>query len=96
MEYQKLCIEKQERICVLKINHPEALNALNTLVLQELDRAMDAIARDAGIDVVILTGEERAFVAGADISEMSAMNAAGVLGNWELPYSGRSNCCPNR
>lgn len=75
MEYQKLLLEKQDRICILRINHAEALNALDTLILQELDRALDVIARDAGIDVVVLTGEGRAFVAGADISEMSTMDA---------------------
>lgn len=76
MEYQKLIIEKQDRICIVKINNPEALNALNSQILQELGRAFDAIAEDAEVDVVILTGEGRSFVAGADIAEMSTMQAA--------------------
>ena len=46
MEYQKLMLEKQDRVCLVKINHPEALNALNTVILQELDRAFDEIAAD--------------------------------------------------
>ena len=49
---------------------------MDTLVLRELGQAFDAFAADAGIDVVVLTGEGRAFVAGADIAEMSAMTAA--------------------
>ena len=61
---------------MVRINHPEALNALDTLVLRELGQAFDAFAAAAGIDVVVLTGEGRAFVAGADIAEMSAMTAA--------------------
>lgn len=76
MEYQKIILEKQDRICIVKINHPEALNALNTLILQELDRAFDEIAADPATDVVILTGAGRSFVAGADIAEMSVMKAA--------------------
>lgn len=75
MEYQKLMIEKNGRIGVVKINHPEALNALNTAILNELGQAFDEIAVDPEIDVVILTGEGRSFVAGADISEMSVMRA---------------------
>lgn len=75
MEYQKLIIEKQERICIVRINNPEALNALNTKILVELSQAFDEIAADAQTDVVILTGEGRAFVAGADIAEMSVLKA---------------------
>lgn len=75
MEYQKLIIERQERICIVHINNPEALNALNALILRELDQAFDEIAADTETDVVILTGEGRAFVAGADIAEMSVMKA---------------------
>lgn len=75
MEYQKLIIQKQERICVVKINNTETLNALNTAILVELGQAFDEIAADTEIDVVILTGEGRAFVAGADIAEMSVMKA---------------------
>lgn len=72
---QKLVFEKRDRICIVKINHPEALNALNTAILQELGEAFDRIAVDAETDVVILIGEGRAFVAGADISQMSVLNA---------------------
>lgn len=75
MEYKKLLIEKQGRICLVKINHPEALNALNTAILLELEQAFGEIAADQETDVVILTGEGRAFVAGADISEMTVMRA---------------------
>lgn len=76
MEYTKLIIEKQEDICIVKINNPQAMNALNSTVLSELDCAFSQIESDQTIKVVILTGEGRAFVAGADISQMSTMNAA--------------------
>lgn len=75
MEYQKLIVERQDGIGVIRINHPDALNALNTLVLSELGKAFDAFAADESVEVVVITGEGRAFVAGADITEMSAMTA---------------------
>lgn len=75
MKYQKLIIEKQENICIVKINNPEALNALSSALLTELGQAFDGIAADDETDVVILTGEGRAFVAGADILEMHVLNA---------------------
>lgn len=76
MEYTKLLVERVENICRVNINNPEALNALNTVVLRELDEVFTEIGKDDSIDVVILTGEGRAFVAGADIAQMSTMNAA--------------------
>ena len=60
---------------VVKINNPQAMNALNTTVLSELDAAFTEIGNDKEIKAVIITGEGRAFVAGADISQMSTMNA---------------------
>ncbi|MBO7305760.1 MAG: enoyl-CoA hydratase/isomerase family protein, partial [Bacteroidales bacterium] len=56
--------------------NPQAMNALNSTVLSELDCAFSQIESDQTIKVVILTGEGRAFVAGADISQMSTMSAA--------------------
>lgn len=75
MAYTKLIIEKQDNICTVKINNPEALNALNSTILKELDTVFTEIKEDNSIDVVILTGEGRSFVAGADIAQMSTMNA---------------------
>ena len=76
MEYRKLIVQQEENICTVKINNPSALNALDSSLLRELEHVFTTIANDAGIDVVILTGEGRAFVAGADIAEMSSLNAA--------------------
>lgn len=76
MEYSKIKIERPDTdICVLTINNPSALNALNSDILKELDMAITEISEDSDINVVILTGEGRAFVAGADITEMSGMSA---------------------
>lgn len=76
MTYTKLIIEKKEKVCIVAINNPQALNALNSAVIEELDRAFSEIAADDGIAAVILTGAGKAFVAGADIAQMSTMNAA--------------------
>ena len=84
--YQTLRYEKQENIGILTINRPEALNALNTTVISELEQAVTEIENDAELRALILTGEGRSFVAGADIGQMSTLTAAegkafGVLGN---------------
>ena len=75
MEYKTLIIEKEGNICTVKINNPQSMNALNSETLSELDDAFTQIEKDEQVRVVILTGEGRAFVAGADISQMSTMNA---------------------
>ena len=69
MKYIQL--EPQADIAIIKINRPEALNALNTDVILELSRTLDIIGVDDGIKAVIITGAgERSFCAGADISYM--------------------------
>lgn len=75
MQYEKLIIEKRDKICIIKINNPESLNALNSVILNELNNAITELYSDKDINVVIITGEGRAFVAGADISQMKSMNA---------------------
>ena len=73
MSFVKL--EKQNHVGIMTICRPEALNALNSQVLADLDVAIDAAEQDSDIYVVILTGEGRSFVAGADIGEMVNFSA---------------------
>ncbi len=78
--------EKKENIAIIKINRPEAMNALNGDVLNAIDAAVDQAIADDEVRVVIFTGEGKAFVAGADIAQMSVMNEKegydfGVLGS---------------
>ena len=68
-------LEKQDHVGIMTISRPEALNALNSQVLCDLDAALDQAEQDAGLYVVILTGEGRSFVAGADIGEMKEFSA---------------------
>lgn len=76
MELKNLIVEKNEGICTVKINNPNSLNALNAIVLSELEYVFDELKIDQEISVVVLTGEGKAFVAGADISYMSNLSAA--------------------
>ncbi len=72
MAYKNIKIEKKEGFATLKINRPQALNALNKDTLNELSKAIDELNKDKKIKVVILTGEgDKAFIAGADIKQMA-------------------------
>jgi len=77
MEYKNIFLQKEERVAVITISRPKALNALNTETLKELDFAIDEIANDDEIYAVILTGDGKAFVAGADITEMKDLDVMG-------------------
>lgn len=79
-------LEKKDKVAIIKINRPEAMNALNGDVLVGIDAAVDQAAADPEVQVIIFTGEGRAFVAGADIAQMSTMDEKagmefGVLGS---------------
>ncbi len=74
LEFEHLILKQTGNVTVLSINRPEALNALNTDMLRELNAAVDYISAEDSIHVLIITGEGRAFVAGADIAEMKDMN----------------------
>lgn len=73
MAYDNILVETNGRVGVVTLNRPKALNALNSALIAELGRAIDAFEADAGIGCIILTGSERAFAAGADIKEMQAL-----------------------
>ncbi len=72
--YQNILLEQDGKIGILKINRPKALNALNSEVLMDLDQAVDDIAANDSIEVLIITGEGKAFVAGADITQMKDLD----------------------
>ena len=71
MSYQTLIVETQDAVRLIRLNRPDALNALNSQLLDELSQALDAAEADEAVRCVVLTGSERAFAAGADIKEMS-------------------------
>jgi enoyl-CoA hydratase len=71
MSYQNIIVETQGRVGIIRLNRPQALNALNRALITELIQAIDAYEADAGIGCMLITGSEKAFAAGADIKEMA-------------------------
>lgn len=72
MSYATIIVETQARVGIIRLNRPQALNALNSELIAELSTAVDAFEDDAGIGAILITGSEKAFAAGADIKEMQA------------------------
>jgi enoyl-CoA hydratase len=75
MAYDTIALTVADRVATLTINRPDKLNALNDRVIAELGEAIDAVRENTDVGGVILTGAGRAFVAGADISELEKHGA---------------------
>lgn len=75
--YQTVQFEKKGRVAVVTINRPEALNALNALVIGELEQVIGEVELDSSLGALIITGEGRSFVAGADIGEQRPLDVSG-------------------
>ncbi len=78
-EYTSILVETHQRVGLIRFNRPKALNALNTTVLMELNRALNDFDRDSRVGAMVITGDERAFAAGADIKEMAEASAVEML-----------------
>ena len=75
--YKTIRYEKKDNIALVTIDRPEALNALNSTVIAELEQVVTALENDSTIRAMILTGEGRSFVAGADIGEQYPLDLDG-------------------
>jgi len=71
LNYQNILVTKEGAIGIVQLNRPKVLNALNFELMTELVNALEELDREAAVKVIILTGGERAFAAGADLAEMS-------------------------
>ena len=71
MAYETLIVEIEDYVALIRLNRPDALNALNSKLLSELATALHAADADDAVRCIIITGSEKAFAAGADIKEMS-------------------------
>lgn len=71
--------DEERRVALLRFNRPKQLNALNGQVMDELCGALEALDRDDAIRVMVVTGNERAFAAGADIGEMAGASPIDML-----------------
>ena len=70
MGYETLIVEVEDHIGLIQLNRPDAMNALNQQLLNELGQAIGALCENDKVRVIVLTGNEKAFAAGADIKEM--------------------------
>jgi len=71
MSYETILVETHGRVGVIRLNRPQALNALNAKLAGEVSAAIDAFEADANIGCMVITGSDKAFAAGADIKEMA-------------------------
>ena len=71
MSYDNIIVETRGRVGLIRLNRPQALNALSRGLMGEIDRAVDVFEADANIGCMVITGSDKAFAAGADIKEMA-------------------------
>jgi enoyl-CoA hydratase len=94
MSLENILVETRGRVGLIRLNRPQALNALNSALNTELARAIADFDADAGIGCMLLTGSEKAFAAGADIKEMADKSAGDVFlgdfaGGWHAAANAR-------
>ena len=71
MAYETLIVEIADRVALIRLNRPDALNALNLTLMRELAKALTAADADSAVRCIVLTGSDKAFAAGADVREMA-------------------------
>ena len=74
MAYETIITERQDGHAIIRLNRPKALNALSNQLIGEVIEAMDGLEADAKVSVIVITGSEKAFAAGADIKEMADLS----------------------
>jgi enoyl-CoA hydratase len=94
MSFETILVEARGRVGIIRLNRPQALNALNSALNTELARAIAEFDADAGIGCMLLTGSEKAFAAGADIKEMADKSAVDMFisdfaGAWHAAANAR-------
>jgi enoyl-CoA hydratase len=80
--YANILVETHGRVGLVRLNRPQALNALNNALIEDLNQALGAYEADLAIGAVVLTGSDKAFAAGADIKEMDKSFAEMYLGDF--------------
>lgn len=78
MAYETIIVDVEDHVALIKLNRPDALNALNQQLLGELMDALEDVDKNDAARCIVITGSEKAFAAGADIKEMSEMTFAQV------------------
>ena len=72
MKFENIIAESRQPVGLITLNRPDALNALSTPLMRELSEAVEAFEADSAIHVIVITGSDKAFAAGADIKEMQS------------------------
>lgn len=86
MTYEYILTRTEGRVGIVQFNRPKALNALNRHLMAETMNALETFDQDAGIGCMVITGNERAFAAGADIKEMATADPVAMLDNPFIDY----------
>lgn len=86
--YETILTSVDERVAVITLNRPQALNALNVQIIKDINQALDGFDKDPAIGCIVITGSQKAFAAGADIKEMAKHNYPDTyldefLGPWD-------------
>lgn len=81
MAYETLIVDIENHVALIRLNRPDALNAINSTMLGELAQALSAADQNDKVRCIVLTGSEKAFAAGADIKEMSDKTFVDVFGD---------------
>ena len=74
MKFETILLKKNNGVGIITLNRPQALNALNSTIIKDLNLALDDLDRDSSIGCMVITGSEKAFAAGADIKEMAELS----------------------
>ena len=87
MTYENIICETHDNVGLIRLNRPKALNALNSALINDVNSALEAFNNDDAIGAIVVTGNEKAFAAGADIKEMQSKTYMDAylddfLGNW--------------
>jgi len=94
--YETLIVEREDGYAVVRLNRPEALNAFNNTLMDELTEVIETLDEDDDVRCIVITGSEKAFAAGADIKEMAPLDYARayredfITRNWEAVTRART------
>ena len=89
MPYEMILTETRGRVGLITLNRPQAMNALNNQLMRELMDALDAFDKNDGIGAMVITGNEKAFAAGADIKEMAGKSIHEMMDTDHIAVFGR-------
>ncbi|HEX2989776.1 MAG TPA: enoyl-CoA hydratase-related protein, partial [Anaerolineales bacterium] len=89
MNYETILTETRSRVGLITLNRPKAMNALNNQLMVELMDALDSFDRNDDIRAMVITGNEKAFAAGADIKEMADKSITEMMDSDHIAVFGR-------